>query len=179
MRAFLVDAKNAFHMVNWVATLWNARVLWPWCSCFLFNTFVGFARLVLRGSDKCIFSREAITQGDPLSMLIYAVAQLPHVKSLKVNAADLVCGWLSLIGNIKEVRSWNDQSAEQGPVYQYFPESKKSCLIVRYPSISRWDQASLWWFGCAHKWMDITFLGVLLETARQWKILWGRRLQCG
>ena len=42
----LVDAKNAFSMVNRVAALWNARVLWPRCSRFLFNTYRGFARLV-------------------------------------------------------------------------------------------------------------------------------------
>ena len=32
--------------------------------------------------------------------------------------------------NIKEVHSWYDQLAEQGPVYGYFPGPKKSCLIV-------------------------------------------------
>ena len=59
-------------------------------AIFLFNTYRGFARLVLKGSDECIFSKEGATQGDPLSMLIYAVALLPLVKSLK-QAADLVC----------------------------------------------------------------------------------------
>lgn len=78
-----MDPKNAFNMVNRAAALWNARVLWPRCSRFLFNTYRGFARLVLRGSDECLFNREGVTQGDPLSMLIYAVALLPLVKSLK------------------------------------------------------------------------------------------------
>ena len=129
----LVDAKNAFNMVNRVAALWNARVLWPRCSRFLFNTYRGFARLVLRGSDECLFSKEGVTQGDPLSMLIYAVALLSLVKSLKVKENRLQTWYAddsTCIGNIKEVRSWYDQLAEQGPAYGYFPEPKKSCLIV-------------------------------------------------
>ena len=120
-------------MVNRVAALWNARVLWPRCSRFLFNTYRGFARLVLRGSDECLFSKEGVTQGDPLSMLIYAVALLPLVKSLKVKENRLQTWYAddsACIGNIKEVRSWYDQLAEQGPAYGYFPEPKKSCLIV-------------------------------------------------
>ena len=103
------------------------------CSRFLFNTYRGFARLVLRGSDECLFSKEGVTQGDPLSMLIYAVALLPLVKSLKVKENRLQTWYAddsACIGNIKEVRSWYDQLAEQGPAYGYFPEPKKSCLIV-------------------------------------------------
>ena len=69
---------------------------------------------------KVLFSKDDFTQGDPLSMLIYAVAL---VKSLKAkenrlqtgNANDSAC-----IGSIKEVRSWYDQVAEQGPAYGYF-----------------------------------------------------------
>ena len=66
-------------------------------------------------------------------MLIYAVALFPLVKSLKAKenrlqtwyADDTAC-----IGNIKEVRSWYDQLAEQGPAYGYFSEPKKCCLSV-------------------------------------------------
>ena len=35
----LVDARNTFNSVDHVAALWNARVLWLYCSCFLFNSY--------------------------------------------------------------------------------------------------------------------------------------------
>ena len=39
----LVDAKNAFHVVSRVTALWNACILWPRCSPFLFNTYHGYS----------------------------------------------------------------------------------------------------------------------------------------
>ena len=70
----------ACNKVNQVVALWNARVLWPRCSHFLFNTNRGFARFALRGSDECLFSREGAVTCDFISMLVYAVALLPLVK---------------------------------------------------------------------------------------------------
>ena len=72
----IVDAKNTFNSVNKEAALWNARVLWPRCSRFLFNTYRGYATLVLHGTSKFVLSREGVTQGGPLSMLMYAIAVL-------------------------------------------------------------------------------------------------------
>ena len=45
----LIYAKNAFNMINRVAALWNA---WPRCSHFLFNTYRGYAKLIVRGCDE-------------------------------------------------------------------------------------------------------------------------------
>ena len=38
---------------------------------------------MLRGSSDYLHSKEDITQGDPLSMFIYAVATLPLIHSLQ------------------------------------------------------------------------------------------------
>ena len=34
------------------------------------------------GTKGCIYSKEGVTQGDPLSMFFYAVAVLPSIKYL-------------------------------------------------------------------------------------------------
>ena len=76
----LVDTQNS---VNRVAALWNARVLWLRCSHFLFNSYRGYARLLIQGSDHFLLSKEGVTQGDLLSMMLYAVAVLPLIRSLE------------------------------------------------------------------------------------------------
>ena len=105
----LLDVANAFNSVNRAATLWNARVLWPSCSCFLFNTYRGYVFLLLKSSNEMLLSREGVTQEDPLSMLFYSVATLPLVRALKGNgrwfhswyADDLVCA-----GSLDDIRCW-------------------------------------------------------------------------
>jgi len=47
----LVDAVNAFNLLNHAALLLHACVLWPHCACFLFNTYRGWLMVVLKGSS--------------------------------------------------------------------------------------------------------------------------------
>jgi len=77
----LIDAQNVFNSVNCMTALWNAGVLWPRCSCFLFNTYWGYTRLFVQGSDQVLLS--SVTQGDPLLMMMYAVAVLSLIHSLE------------------------------------------------------------------------------------------------
>ena len=129
----LMDAANAFNSVNRAAALWNARVLWPSCSRFLFNTYRGYAFLLLKTSNEMLLSREGMTQGDPLSMMFYSVATLPLVRALKGDsrwfqswyADDSVCA-----GSLDDIRCWLDHLLELGPSYGYFPEPRKSYLVV-------------------------------------------------
>ena len=79
----LVDANKAFNSVNSVAALWNARVLWPRCSRYLFNTYRGYVSLLLQDGSKSLLNKEGISQGDPLSMMLYAVAEIPLIRSLR------------------------------------------------------------------------------------------------
>ena len=80
-----MDATNAFNSFNRAAALWNARILWPSCSSFLFNTHKGYAFLLLKSSNEMLLSREGVTQGNPLSMMFHSIATLSLVQTLKGN----------------------------------------------------------------------------------------------
>jgi len=66
-----------------MTALWNARILSLRCSHFLFNTYRGYARLFVQGSDQVLLSKEGVTQGVLLSMMMYAVVVLPLIRSLE------------------------------------------------------------------------------------------------
>ena len=80
----MVDAKNAFNEENRTAMLWTVRHLWPSGAMFAFNFYKHFAILVIRGKgtkDACIIlSKEGVTQGCPLAMVLYAIGFLPLTK---------------------------------------------------------------------------------------------------
>ena len=78
----MLDARNAFNSLNRTALLLQAHVLWPCCAWFLFNTYCGWSVLVVRGTSECLYSKEEVTQGDPLSMFMYAIGTLPLIRSL-------------------------------------------------------------------------------------------------
>ena len=79
---FLIDASNAFNSINRRAALWNSRVLWPNCSLFLFNCYRGWTPIVFTDSAEVLYSKEGVTQGDPLLMFIYAVATIPMINGI-------------------------------------------------------------------------------------------------
>ena len=132
----LVDAANAFNLVSQVTALWNATILWPRCSRFLFNTYRGFAVLLLQNSEECLYSQVEVTQGDPLSM---SVAMMPLVNSLRYReqyqqswyADDSACA-----GPLHSIHSWLDHLIERGPTYGYFAEPTKS-VAPKYVEIAK------------------------------------------
>ena len=99
---------------------WNWRVL-----------VRGHAALIAHGSNEYLFSREGVTQGDPLSMLFYAVAILPLIESLSDGT---IQSWYaddsSCVANLKDLRVWFDKLCDLGPDYGYYPEPSKSFLVI-------------------------------------------------
>ena len=108
------------------------RVLWPHCSRFVFNNYQGWATLVLRNSNENLYSTEGVTQGDPLSMFLYAVGTLPLIQSLK-GVGSYVQIWYaddaSACGSLSDLRQWFELLSK-GPDFGYVVNPAKCCLVV-------------------------------------------------
>ena len=86
----LVDARNGFNELSCLAMLWTVRHRWTEGAKFAFNCYKHCAQLLLRKPEEppvTILSREEVTQGDPLSMVLYGITLVPLVEELR--AADL------------------------------------------------------------------------------------------
>ena len=90
----LVDATNAFNSLNREAALHNIQHLCPAINTLACNTYSAPARLFVFGGGE-LASQEGTTQGDPLSMALYARFILPMQGELINNTfpdnAALVC----------------------------------------------------------------------------------------
>ena len=88
--------------------------------------------MVVAGSKSIVYSKEGVTQGDPLSMFLYAIGTLPLIRNL--NASNITQIWYaddaSAVGKLDKLRDWFEQLLDQGPSYGYFPEPTKSYVIV-------------------------------------------------
>ena len=84
-----VDARNGFNELSHLEMLWTVRHCWSAGARFTFNCNMHWAQLLLRHSGDppvTIMSREGVTQGDPLSMVLYGITLVPLAEELR--AAD-------------------------------------------------------------------------------------------
>ena len=86
-----VDAKNALNSLNRGVMLHNLEVLCPSLATCVTNLYRADAELFTGG--ETILSREGTTQGDPLSMAVYALATLPLIR--RAQSGDLVQSWFA------------------------------------------------------------------------------------
>ena len=76
---------------------------------------------------------EGVTQGDPLSMFLYAVGILPLIQSLK-GIGSCVQIWYaddaSASGSLSDLHQWFNLLLSEGPDFGYIVNPAKCCLVV-------------------------------------------------
>ena len=129
----LIDASNAFNSLNRKAALWNARHLWPRGCRFIFNCYKAWSTLVVNGSSTFLYSKEGVTQGDPLSLAFYAISVLPLIRALK-DTKSWTQAWYaddaSCASELHRLLRWFEGLMDLGPDFGYFPEPFKSYVVV-------------------------------------------------
>ena len=132
--ALLVDATNAFNLINRQVALHNISVLCPSFSTILNNTYGASIRLFITGEGE-LSSTEGTTQGDPLAMAMYAVAVTPLIKHLRQSQPDVSQVWFAddatAAGQLAPLLEWWRVLLSKGPLYGYFPNAIKTYLIVK------------------------------------------------
>ena len=120
--------------------LWTVRHRWPERARYAFNCYKDWAQLLLRQPGELkvtILSREGVTQGDPLSMVLYGITLAPLTEELR--AADP--GLLYLFyaddaefdGSARRSAQLLKLLMRRRPDRGYFPEPAKSIFILDTP----------------------------------------------
>jgi len=132
----LVDARNGFNELSCKVAMWTIRHQWPNGSRFAFNCYRHAAQLVIRRNGRpcsIILSQEGVTQGDPISMVIYGVALMPLTETVRAAQPDILQAWYaddsSFGGMAPAIAAAMHMILEKGPARGYFPEPSKSILI--------------------------------------------------
>lgn len=132
----LVDARNGFNELNRKAMLWTVRSKWPNGALFAFNCYRHSGQLILRRQGRAcetLLSKEGVTQGDPLSMILYGVALLPLTESLRAEEPTVLQPWYAddaaMVGPVDAIARAMRLLEARGPARGYYPEPAKSIFV--------------------------------------------------
>ena len=134
----LIDAENAFNLINRKAMLHDISIICPIIPDYITNSYTFNSRLFIIGGKE-IRSKEGTKQGDLTSTGPYALGITPLIQFLhefiiikEQNSKEVAFGDdLAVAGKINEIKSFWDAIAKIGPKYGYFPKVSKSNFIVK------------------------------------------------
>jgi hypothetical protein len=139
-----VDARNGFNELSRQAMLWTVRHRWAAGSRFGFNCYRHSAQLILRSKGNeayVILSNEGVTQGDPLSMVLYGLALLPLAELLREQEPTVVQPWYAddtaMAGTVSGIARAMTLLQHHGPQRGYYPVPAKSILICKPNEMER------------------------------------------
>jgi hypothetical protein len=141
----MVDAANGFNELGRKAMLWTVRHRWAPGARFTFNCYRHASMLILRRPGKpchIILSNEGVTQGCPLSMILFGLGVLPIAEKMRQAEPSVVQAWFAddsaMSGPAKRVAAAYALLELIGPARGYFPEPAKSIVVCQE---SKMDQA--------------------------------------
>ena len=138
----LNDAENAFNTISRGAALWNARVLWSRCSRFLFNSYRGFALLIIVGTSIVLLSKEGVTQGVPSAMKLYSIGLLPLTLKLKDSSEFVKTEWGK---HNKEIMTELEQNESQHiTAFRQSPQWTQTWYVDDSACISSLEEVLFW-----------------------------------
>ena len=163
-----VDASNAFNNLNRKVALLNVQFICPSIATILINCYRRNTCLFAGGS--VLYSREGITQGDPLAMAMFALATVPLINA--VATPGTIQAWFAddaaSGGVLQRIREWWDCVVAKGPAFGYYPNAGKTYLLVKTGS---YDEA-VKTLQCKSHWKEGTTLGV------HWALMLFSRILC-
>ena len=94
------------------------------------------------GSDFLLLhSKEGVTQGEPIAMIMYAIGPLPLIHKLKSMYPNSHQSWYaddsSAIDTLEDLHSLFDALVDIGPSFGYFPNGSKSIVVVPSEHVER------------------------------------------
>ena len=130
----LVDASNAFNVLNRRVALHNIQIICPPLATAIINMYRKPACLFLAGG-KVILSQEGTTQGDNLAMSFYGLAIKPLMEKLRSLIGGVSQVWLADdatgAGKISALKSWFDLIRSEGAKYGYHVNQDKTWMILK------------------------------------------------
>jgi len=112
--------------------------MWPSGARFCMNCYKFWPILILRdrnGTTLRIFSKEGVTQGDPIAMYMYGVGITPMIREMKKQCPGFKDSWYADDGagqgHFEDIREYLNKLTVVGKVYNYYPEIQKSIVVVR------------------------------------------------
>ena len=98
-------------------------------ASFLFNCYRHWAQLILRhpgGLPVTTLSREGVTQGDPLSIVLYGITLVPLAEELQTADPEILSPFYAddaaFVGLAQRIAQLLNLLINRGPDRGYFPE---------------------------------------------------------
>ena len=103
----------------------------------------------VNGTVNFLHSKEGVTQGYPLAMIVYGIGIFPLIKNLKREIPDVTQPWYAddagALGTFAIIETYFNSLTRQGPGRGYYPEPPKSALIVHPENLKAGKE-----FGARH-----------------------------